>query len=335
MKPNSKSEIRNSKQIPMTKTEENSKRTSRRVSAFWSFVLWILNLFRISNFGFRISALGAVFLLMAGCAAQPEPLRTCPGKATAAEALQTLAARAQRAVPLRADGQAVLTYHVPDRRQPERHNVPLRMWFEPPARTYIQGSIGVDPQAVIMGSNASAFWLALRPKEVSSYYLGQWQEVRDFEGLILSPRVVLEALGIVTDPAGDMNEAPWTLRHQGPYDVLTRRNEAGRLVKRLHIYACDYTVRKIEYFDPRGKVAAVATLGSYEPVVEGFEVPTRIDVVSTRPDGRKDSLVMRIDSLKTMQFNTKQRERYFNPLPAHRYEHVYRLVEGRWVEDGS
>ncbi len=39
----------------MTKPKENSKRTYRAAPAFWSLVLWIWDLFRISDLGFRIS----------------------------------------------------------------------------------------------------------------------------------------------------------------------------------------------------------------------------------------------------------------------------------------
>ena len=50
----------------------NSKRAYRSASVFRSFVLWIWGLFRISDFGFRISAVPAVsclVLLAGGCGA--------------------------------------------------------------------------------------------------------------------------------------------------------------------------------------------------------------------------------------------------------------------------
>ncbi len=52
---NSKSEIRNSKQMLMLPTEEDPKRTCRRASAFGSFGFGIWDLLRIWCFGFRIS----------------------------------------------------------------------------------------------------------------------------------------------------------------------------------------------------------------------------------------------------------------------------------------
>ena len=81
---------------------------------------------------------------------------------------------------------------------------------------------------------------------------------------MMSPMVVLEAFGIIMD--NEPNEGGWSLKNEGAFDILTKRNEAGRLVKRVHVYACDYLVHKIEYFDDRQKVVAVAELGEYKPV---------------------------------------------------------------------
>ncbi len=294
---------------------------------------------RIMDFEFRASLLplallaAALAVLMGGCAAGPQRLPVCPGKATTEEALQALATRAEAAVPLRANGRAMLTYHVPDKKKPERHNLPMQMRFNPPAEIYIQGSIGVDPQAVVIGANEEEFWLALRPKEMSSYYSGRWEDVGEFEGLMMSPRVVLEAFGIVAEPGGAPSAALWTLENEGPYDVLTRRDESGRMVKRVYVYACDYVVYKVEYFDRRGKLAAVAQLRDYKPVADGFRVPTRIYVVSIAPDGRKDTIDIDINSTKPMKFTEQLRERIFVPPDANKFENIYRYDEGRWVPE--
>ncbi len=274
-----------------------------------------------------------LIMLIGGCVSEPQRLPVCPGKATAEEALQTLAARARTAVPMRATGQAMLIYHVPEKKRPERHNLPLELRFNPPAEVYIQGSIAVDPRAVIIGSNEQEFWLALSPKEMSSYYRGQWDEVRNFEGLMMSPRVVLEAFGIVAEPNSEPDADRWTLENRGPYDILTQRDETGRAIKRVRVYACDYLVHKIEYFDRRGKVVAVAELGDYELVGEGFRVPTRINVVSTAPDGRKDSMEIDLRGARTTTFSDRQRKGLFSPPGADRFENIYRYESGRWVPE--
>jgi hypothetical protein len=282
----------------------------------------------------------SVFLLLlallGGCVTRPQKpkLAICPGKATVDEALQTLTARAQSAVPVWASGRAVLTYYVPDKKKPERHSLTIVLRFDPPARVYLQGSVTAIPRAVILGSNEKEFWLALKPKEISRYYIGRWQDVRDFEGLVMSPRVVLEAVGIVNMPGTEPNPARWKLENKGPYDILTQRDESGRPVRRLYVYACDYTVREIDYFDRRGKVVAVAQLDGYQPVEKTpFSVPTQISVVSTRPDGRKDSAMMNLSSVWTKPFNEKQRQQIFHPPDADKYEHIYRYENGQWVPE--
>ncbi len=280
---------------------------------------------------------GMGVLLLGGCVTQPEKpkLQVCPGKATAAEALQTLTARAQSAVPVWASGRAVLTYHVPDRRKPERHSLDIVLRFDPPTRVYLQGNVTAVPRAVILGSNEEEFWLALRPKEISSFYIGRWRDVRDFEGLVMSPRVVLEAVGIINVPGTEPAPAQWKLENKGPYDILTQRDESSRPVRRLHVYACDYTVREIEYFNRRGKVAAVAQLDGYQPVEKTlFSVPAQISVVSTRPDGRKDSVVMDLSSPRSKPCNEKQQQTLFHPPPdVDKYEHIYRYEDGQWVPE--
>ena len=283
----------------------------------------------------RILAL--VALLVAGCATQESTqLPICPGKASAEDALAALSARAEKAVPLRASGgQCRLTYYIPDEEKPKRHNLSPRPWFNPPSELYMQLSIAVDPKALIIGCNAEEFWLALRPKEISTYYWGQWDETENVEGLMVSPKVVLEAFGIVLrhDRGADSNT--WSLTNEGSYDVLTEQNETGRLLKRVHIFACDYVVHKIEYFDDVGKVVGTARSGDYEPVAEGFDVPTEIYVSALGPDGRIDEIEIKLASLREKQLSEAARRAVFvrNPRDMEKLERGYRYEGGRWVRE--
>jgi len=277
-----------------------------------------------------LAAAAATFI--GGCAAPGRPrLPICPGKTSVDEALAALAARAQQAVPLRGNGQILLTYHDPDSGKRKRHNLPMRFLFDPPWETYIQGSVAVDQKAVIMGSNKDGFWLALRPEEMSSYYLGAWTEARNIEGLMTSPKVVLEAFGIIQD--SEPHARLWSLRHEGAFDILTQRDEDGRLVKRVHVYACDYLVSKIEYFGSRQRVAAVAELGRYKPVAGGFRVPTRIVVSTAGPAKKTDSISITLSSTDAWEVKPKQREVFFNPPAPNKFEHRYSLVDGQWIEE--
>ena len=314
----------------MAKTQ-NPKLIRRPATAFRSFGFRALDLFRISSFGFRVSLL--LLLLIVGCRTEGERLKVCPGKATVDEALQTLAANAATAVPMRSKGEAMLTYHVPDKRTAERYNLLLEVRFNPPAEIFVQGSVSTKLGAVIMGSNREQFWLALSPEEVSSYYLGEWSEVRGLEGQVIgmSPQVVLEAFGILTEPNDGGDSGSWTLSNKGPFDILTRRDETGRTLKRVFVYACDYRVYKIEYLDRRGKVIAVAQLGKYEPVTEGFQVPTQMRIVTTAPDGRKDSMEIKLNGQRPTEFNERQRKTFFNPPDADKYDNIYRYEAGQWL----
>jgi hypothetical protein len=274
-------------------------------------------------------ALAAV-IVVGGCAAPKRArLAICPGKANADEALATLAAHARQAVPFRANGEILLAYHEPDSRKVKRHNLSMHLWFNPPRDTYIQGGIGLDPRAVIIGSNDESFWLTLRPKEVSSYYLGRWEDAHTVEGLTMSPKVVLEAFGVTLDE--EPNEGSWSLKNEGAFDVLTRQDAAGRQVRRLYVYACDYSIRKAEYFDDRQRVIAVAEFDEYKPVTEGFRVPTRVTVTAVGPSRRQDSIDITLSSVTAKGPNALQKKVFFNPPDADKFEHVFTLVDGRWV----
>jgi hypothetical protein len=276
---------------------------------------------------FVTSALGVI----AGCVPPPEtPLRICPGKATVQEALSTLEARAGNAVSFRANAQCMLTYHVADSDKQKRNNVPMQIFFSPPSDIYIQGSIGVDPKAVIIGSNDEEFWLALKPKEMSRYYEGRWDEVRDFDGLMLSPKIVLEAFGLLA--RADAAESDrWSLRNDGPYDILTRNDKAGRPTKRVYVYACDYDVRRIEYLDETGAIVGRARLMGYQPVTEKFAIPTRIDATLTQANGSEDRMEIDLNPPKVKEFSEPQRAYMFTPRGKERAEQVFRYRDGRWV----
>lgn len=276
-------------------------------------------------------------VLAAGCATTGMPtLPACPGKASAEDALAALNARAEKAVPLRVSGgQCRLSYYVPDDDKPKRHNLSMQIWFHPPSQMYIQGAIAVDPKGLIVGCNAEEFWLALRPKEMSAYYWGQWDESANVEGLIVSPQIVLEAFGIIVRHDGQADAGSWSLRNDGPYDVLTLDDGAGQIRKRVHIYTCDYLVRKIEYFDREGKIAATAELDDYKPVTEGFLVPTKMLVTAMGPDGRADVAEITLASLRKKELSAAARQRYFQRQTgeADNYERVYRYDKGRWTTE--
>ena len=272
--------------------------------------------------------------LAAGCATTGTPqLPICPGKASAADALAALSARAEQAVPLRVSGgQCRLEYYVPEDEDPKRHNLTLQIWFHPPSQMYIQGAIAVDSKGLIVGCNEEEFWLALRPKEMNAYYWGQWDEAANVEGLVISPQIVLEAFGIIVRHSGDDTKA-WSLTNEGPYDILTLKNEAGETRKRVYIYTCDYLVRKIEYFDDEGRIAARAELDEYEPVTDDFVIPTKMMVTAFGLDGRPDVADIKLVSIREKELSERARQKVFarDPEDVERFDRVYRYENGKWT----
>jgi hypothetical protein len=285
---------------------------------------------RIADCGLRILALAVI--VAAGCAAlQKKPLRICPGTNNVQEALQVLRARARQAVPFEARGRCRLAYHVPDEKGVKRQGLSLsRVWFNPPSDMYVQGGLAADPRAVVVGSNGTEFWLAMRPKEIDSYYWGRWDEAANAEGMLINPAIVLEAFGIL---GHDDPNAVWQFDKEGPYDVLTRLNREGRPARRLYIYTCDYLVHKMEYFGPDGRIAATAELEEYEPVAAGFRVPMRIRVTTIDREGLEDTLDIQLASLKQRTFSEQQLQRAFsrNPRDMRQFGRAYRLENGYWV----
>jgi len=274
----------------------------------------------------------ALVLTLSGCATQiQKPKPVCPGKASAAEALSALRLQCQKVSPLRASGTCLLTYYTEGKQR--RENFPVRVWLNPPNEIYMQGDVAFDPRGIVVGSNEEEFWLAIRLKEVSSYWWGRWEEASYLDELVISPRVVLEALGVAAIGSEKEGAENWSLSQEGAFDVLTESTDEGRIVKRIYVFCCDYLIHRIEYLGPDGEVIVAAELDKYRQVVEGFSVPSTIQIV--RPDGNAEdltSITVTLRSVKPVRFTEQQRSRLFTRPPAQGFEHVLINVGGTWVE---
>ena len=270
-----------------------------------------------------------VVVIVGGCKpGMPPPLPICAGKSSVGEALLALGSQGEKVVAVKATGSCRLEYYVEDKAKPEKESIrPLRLWMNPPSEISLHGDVAFDPRGIILGANSDEFWLGIKPK-ISSYWRGQWSDGDNVQRLILNPKIVLEAFGIVAIQDG---QGDWALSNEGPFDILTRRDDAGAVTKRIYVCSCDDLVRKIEYFDEFGRVAVVAELEDYEEVVEGFKVPRYIKVVKRGVGGRDDSVVIKLKSVKPMSFHPRQLDALFQASPG-RYKHVYGIVDGEWVE---
>jgi hypothetical protein len=269
----------------------------------------------------------AAILIFSGCAAQiQKPVRVCPGKESIAESLSSLRLQLENAVPLKADGQCLLQYYAEDRK-PKKENFPVKLWVNPPVEIYMQGDVAFDPKGIVLGSNEDEFWLAVRLKEVSGYWWGRWSEESRPEKLMISPRLVLEALGIAA--VGDIES--WSLSKEGAFDVLTKQ-EGGSETKKIYIKTCDYLVRKIEYFDDDGRATVVTELDKYKELIKGFFVPTFIKIINRTDSNKEDSVQITLSSVKPANFTDKQRKRLFIRPQEQGVKHIYKIVDGNIIE---
>ncbi len=270
----------------------------------------------------------AIFFLN-GCGPQRrEPKPVLGVRKTAAEALSVLRSRSQHTGPLKANGQCLWQYYNEGKRRKE--NFAVKLWMNPPAEVYLQGDIAFNPKGIVLGSNASEFWLLIKP-ELSSYSWGKWSEQETSGGLMVVPKTLDEALGIVEV----IDEKSWSLSKEGGFDVLIRRSDKGVIARKLYINRRDYLVRKIEYFDVNGSVLALAELDKYKDVTEDFFVPTVIKIVMYGEAGSEnsDSITLNLKSVKPESFTEKRRKKIFTKPEMKGYKHFYRIIYGHLVEE--
>ncbi len=270
----------------------------------------------------------AIFFL-SGCGPQRREPKPIPGiRKSAAEALSVLRSRSQHAGPLKAKGQCLWQYYSDGKRRKE--NFWVRLWMNPPAEVYLQGDVGFNPRGIVLGSNASEFWLLIKP-ELSRYSWGKWSEQETSGGLMVVPKTLDEALGIVEV----VDEKSWSLSKEDGFDVLVRRNDKGGIAKKMYINRRDYLVRKIEYFDVNGKVLAVAELDKYKDVTEDFFVPTVIKIMMYGKEGAEDSasITLNLKSVRSDSFDEERRNIFFTLPKTRGYKHFYRIINGRMIEE--
>lgn len=273
-----------------------------------------------------MTAAAILAICMAGCGPKMrKPLKLCPGKATAEDAIAALGSQTKNIMPLKASGQCVCVYDVNGRPHPSE-SLRVQVRIEPPMNVYLQGG-SIIGKVIELGANDTEFWMAVKPKEVSTYTWGSWNDVgvrQCLDQLWYGPRTWLEAFGVFKAASSADAAAVWELAHDGPFDILTRKNQSGMLTKKVYIYCCDYLIRKIEYFDDAGRIAATTELDDYVPAVKGggWKVPKMIKVT-----GPKDEMVtVELSDISKAQFTDKQRKVIFQRPSSEGFEHVERVT---------
>jgi len=274
-----------------------------------------------------------VMLLLAGCESGiRQPTKICPGKDSVSDALAALRLQSQNVVPIRANGQCRFEYYVEGKEKPQHENLGVKLWVNPPVELYMQGDKPLVPKALVLGSNEKEFWLALRPKEISKYWWGNWSEQDLSEGLIINPRTLLESLGI-----GEVeSQQDWSLSNDGPYDIISKRQQDA-VIKKIYIYSCDYRVRKIEFFNRDGQIVADAELDKYKEVSDGFFVPSLLKVTAYSEETGEITLSISLDlnSIK-LEKMTEPKRNYLFKMPSQKgFTNIYRVVNGKWFKQAQ
>jgi len=274
----------------------------------------------------------AAILILTGCTPEiQKPTRICPGKETAIEALSALRPHSQNTVPLKANGRCLLEYYAEGKKHKE--NFPVKLWVNPPAEIYLQGDVAFDPKGIVLGSNENEFWLAIRLKEISSYWWGRWEQINYLDELMISPKLVLEGLGIIAVGSDGNGDESWSLSKKEFFDVLTKRDDKVGVIKKIYIYNCNYLIRKIEYLDVNRQAQIMVELDKYEQISEKFSVP-RIIKITRRGESVRDldSVTVRLTSVKPASFSAKQRNLLFTRPEMKGFKHVYINMGGKWIE---
>jgi len=272
----------------------------------------------------------AAILIFTGCTPKiEEPIEIGPRKESVAEALSVLNARSQNAIPLLAKGRCILQYYDEENKRHKESLPMVKIVMSPPVELYLQGDATLVNKAIILGSNEREFWLALKPKEISTYWWGKWSEQHSYEGLIINPSTMFEALGIMEIKA----EENWSLSNEGAFDVLTKQ-EQNEVTKKIYIYSRSYLVKKIKYFDLEGRAIAYTELDDYMEVSDGFFVPTSIKIIAYGQNKDEDSLsiTLSIKSIGPKEITDGMRNFYFNRPRPQGFKHVWMNESGKWIE---
>ncbi len=256
-------------------------------------------------------------MVLSGCGVQvPKQLRICPGAGSASEVEALMKLQGSRAVPLKVNGSCVWQQSKDGILQ-RREGFNVKLWVDWPDRIRLQGDAAFDPTAIVSGSNEKEYWLAIRPKEISGYWWGRWEKTDSFDGLKISPKILLEAMGAVEV---DFSQG-WSLTNEGAFDVLTKVSE-GLDVKKVYIFNCDKRVAKIEYFDGEGERKVTVELKDYKKVTDDFYVPGVMKFISNIEREVEDIFLITIVSAKEAKFSEQQRKRLFEKPSMEGFEHI-------------
>ncbi|MHC4637970.1 MAG: hypothetical protein ACYTBP_05010 [Planctomycetota bacterium] len=267
--------------------------------------------------------ISVLLVILCGCGPQISKTRPiCPGSGLVSESLSRLEQQEDDTLSFRANGQCRLDYF--EKGKAKRESFSIKLWIDGPSRIRFWGDVLFNSKGIDLGSNEEEFWFGLKPKELgNSYYWGRWSEQSGVRGLVIDPKLLLEALGVVQIN----DEAGWTLSNEGPWDILTQRDASDAIIKRVYIYSCDYRVSKIEYFDDKNEVAIVAEL-EYRKKFRGISAANFIRI--TTGSGEEElKFSITLNSMKPFEFDEKKQKVFFVRKGPKGFKNEYRIVDGK------
>ncbi len=274
---------------------------------------------------FLLCSVVAVFFV--GCAPEkPEPVRQCPGKDSTEQALAALQTSASKLQPFVAYGSGQVSFYEEKESKPRNERIPtIKLWFEPPGNMRFWGDVAFNPRGLDVGSNEREFWLAAKPKEIGNVYIwGLWSKQTQETDMMLSPKVLLQALGVIDA----RDDEVWSFSPDKSGDMLTLYNADGRLVRKVYIDNCQYHISRIEYFDRQQELATTLKLGDYQNI-DGMFVPAEITIINHNYDGTADTFEIRLKSVKPAD---KIKDSVFERPDTKGFEEINQMIGGRIIK---
>ncbi|MBW8036613.1 MAG: hypothetical protein FVQ79_13555 [Planctomycetes bacterium] len=274
---------------------------------------------------FLSSLFFCLVLMLSGCGVTPvidEPRTIVIGKSSIAEAGAALDEYRLRMVPIWASGQLFYKEFVGGKRKEHLKFNPANLRFIPDRRMYFGANLVIGGEAIRLGSNDEEFWLRMRPKEVDRYWSGNWKQLENCrEQLLLSPKVMLEALGVISV------DSSWRIVNQPGIDVLVKYDGVGLPLKKIYVRTSDYLIDKIEYYGKGILVAVEVKLSGYKKIADNVSVPGNIMITSFDEGAVQSTMEVRFKRIKRFEPSAKQLRVLFKPADSKGIENVYRLNE--------
>ncbi len=270
-----------------------------------------------------------MFASFIGCAPPSAmPKRICPGKQSVTDALHILSSQAEKIKSFKANGQCFARFY-DDNGKRKKEEFTIKLWLNPESELRLFGDIAFNARGLDIGSNKDEFWVGAKPKEIgNSFYFGLWSEQKEQTLLMLGPKLLLEALGIVDYS----QQQDWSLSNEKGFDILTKK-DGTKVIKKVYISTCDYRAVKIEYFDDKDKPAAVLELAKYTTFFDDIVMPAELRITITGSEDKDDIFRIVLKKLKPFEFTEDKRAVFFSrPEQPKGFKHVYKIVNSELIE---